>query len=81
MDARRQGGARGRLRAALLVLIGLLYAIAVPWYRETGAQPEIWLGLPDWVTVALACFVGIAVANSLAWLLTDVPDVPGDDAP
>ena len=31
------------------VVIGLLYVISVPWYRETGAPLRIWLGLPDWV--------------------------------
>ena len=34
----------------------------------------MWLGLPDWVAVALLCYAAVAVLNSLAWLLTDVPD-------
>ncbi len=62
----------------LLVLIVLLYVISVPWYRESGAVPSLVLGLPDWVAVALGCYVGVAILNSLAWLLTDVRD-PDED--
>jgi hypothetical protein len=39
----------------------------------------VWLGLPDWVAVALLCYAAVAVLNSLAWLLTDVPDRDGRD--
>ncbi len=69
-----------RLRAALLVAIAVLYAISIPWYRETGAEPELIFGLPDWVALALACYVGVAILNTVAWLLTDVRDAPADDA-
>jgi hypothetical protein len=31
-------------------------------------------GLPDWVAVALGCYLAAAFCNALAWLLTDVPD-------
>jgi hypothetical protein len=65
-----------RLRAALLVAIAVLYAISIPWYRET----ELIFGLPDWVALALACYVGVAILNTVAWLLTDVRDAPADDA-
>ncbi len=41
------------------------------------------LGLPDWVTLAVLCYVGVAIFNSLAWLSTEVPEVEpeaaGDD--
>jgi hypothetical protein len=66
--------ARRRLRRLLLFAIALLYIVSVPWYRTTGAVPDVVLGLPDWVTVALSCYVGVAVLNSIAWWLTDVPD-------
>ena len=66
-----------KIRKLLLATIGLLYVLSVPWYRTAGAEPQLWLGLPDWVAVALACYVGVAVLNSVAWLITDVPD----DAP
>jgi len=61
-----------------------LYVLSIPWYREAGALPAGgaaggWLGLPDWVGVALACYVAIAVLNSLAWALTEVSDPNGDD--
>ncbi len=70
-----------RLRRLLLVAIALLYAISIPWYREAGAPAEVWLGVPDWVLVALACYVAVAVLNALAWLLTDVRDEPPGGAP
>ena len=71
----QQGIAMRRLvRRILLALIAVLYLVSIPWYRPTGSPVEILLGLPDWVTVALACYVAIAVLNSLAWLLTEVPD-------
>jgi len=51
--------------------------VSIPWYRAAG-EPGRWLGLPDWVAVALVCYVAVAVLNSVAWLLTDIPD-PDDD--
>ena len=74
-------GWRRRIRVLLLVLIGLLYVISVPWYRSTGALPELVFGLPDWVALALGCYLGVALLNSLAWLLTDVndPEPPSDE--
>jgi hypothetical protein len=63
-----------RLRRILLALVGLLYLLSIPWYRRGGEASELWLGLPDWVTVALLCYAGAALLNAIAWLLTDVPD-------
>ena len=60
----------------LLAAIALLYVVSIPWYRETGAEPEIWFGLPDWVAVALGCYVAVAVLNAIAWLRTDVSEPP-----
>jgi hypothetical protein len=62
------------LRRALLVAIGVLYVLSIPWYRTPGADPELWLGLPDWVTVAIGCYAAVAVLNAAAWLLSDVRD-------
>jgi hypothetical protein len=71
---------RARLRRSLLVLIAVLFVASVPWYRASGELPAVVLGLPDWVAVALGCYVGVAVFNAIAWALTDVPDVPSPDA-
>lgn len=72
---------RRRLRQLLLLGIALLYVVSVPWYRRGGAEPDVWLGLPGWVTVALLCYAGVALLNAVAWLLTDVPEAePGDAA-
>jgi hypothetical protein len=57
-----------------MVLIVLLYIVSVPWYREADAPLRIWLGLPDWVAVALLCYVGVAIVNAVAWVVTEVPD-------
>jgi hypothetical protein len=65
---------RRRIRGALLVAIVFLYALSVPWYRSGGAIPRIHLGIPDWVAAAIACYVAIAVLNSIAWLLTDIDE-------
>jgi hypothetical protein len=65
---------RRRLRGALFALIALLYVLSVPWYRQTGAEVDVLFGLPDWVAVALGCYLAAALCNALAWLLTDVPD-------
>ncbi len=70
---------RSRLRLALLALIVLLYVLSVPWYREAGATPGLWLGLPDWVAVSLVCYVCVATLNSAAWLLTELRD-PDEDS-
>jgi len=63
-----------RFRLLLLAIIAVLYLISIPWYREAGEAPAIWLGLPDWVAVAIGCYFAAAVLNAVAWLLTDVPD-------
>ena len=77
--------ARPILRRLLLAGVLLLYALSIPWYRAAGAEPSIWLGLPDWVAVALLCYAGAAVLNAGAWLLTEVRDPPprahGDPPP
>ena len=69
----------------MLLAIGVLYVVSIPWYRTPGEAPQMLLGLPDWVAVALLCYAACAVLNAVAWLLTDVPeredDIPeGDDA-
>jgi hypothetical protein len=65
---------RRRVRGVLLVAIVALYVLSIPWYRRGGDETQVWLGLPDWVAVALVCYVAAAVCNALAWLLTDVSD-------
>ncbi len=70
--------ARRRLRSLLLAIIGLLYVASIPWYRASGELPDLLLGLPDWVAVALGCYAAAAVLNAAAWWLTDVPDSPED---
>lgn len=62
------------VRKVCLVLIVALYVFSVPWYRAADAPLVLWLGLPDWVAVALLCYVGVAVLNGIAWLATEVPD-------
>ena len=62
------------LHFACMILIAVLYIISVPWYREDGAPLRLWLGLPDWVAVALVCYVGVAFVNAVAWSVADVPD-------
>jgi hypothetical protein len=66
------------LRRWLLLAIVVLYGVSIPWYREGGTEAETWLGLPDWVAVAVACYLAIAVLNAIAWLGTEVLD---DDEP
>jgi hypothetical protein len=63
-----------RVRTLLLLLIGALFVISVPWYRSPDDEVELILGLPDWVAVALGCYATIAVLNSVAWLLTEIDD-------
>lgn len=70
-SARRRQGHR-----VCMLLIALLYVASVPWYRSADAPLRLWLGLPDWVTVAVLCYVGVAVVNAIAWRLADVPDDP-----
>ena len=69
-----QASSRARVRRLLLAGIAVLYVISVPWYRETDAPLRVWFGLPDWVAVALGCYIGVAVLNAMAWCLTDIPD-------
>ena len=66
------------LMFCLLAGIALLYVVSVPWYRVDGADSGLWLGLPEWVSVAALCYAAAAVLNSLAWLATDVRDARGE---
>ena len=65
---------RTRLRSVLLVAIAALYLLSVPWYRDTGSDVTFVWGLPDWVAWALGCYVGVAILNCAAWLLTEMPE-------
>jgi hypothetical protein len=70
------------VRRLLLAAIALLYVLSIPWYRSPSAEPALVFGLPDWVAVALGCYLLAAVLNAAAWLLTDVADPPArDDGP
>ena len=64
------------MRRILLAVIAGLYVLSIPWYRDAGEPARVVFGLPDWVAVALGCYVAVAVLNSVAWLLTEVPDEP-----
>lgn len=76
---RHSGGLRRRV---LLSGIAALYALSIPWYRESGAEPRLWLGLPDWVAVAVLCYAGVAILNAWAWLAGGIEDrAPDDGAP
>lgn len=66
------------IRRLLFALIALLYIASVPWYRDADSAPGTIAGLPDWVAVALGCYVGVALLNAAAWLLTEVPDHPSE---
>ena len=70
--------ARRRVRRACLALIGVLFVVSVPWYREAGAPLRLWLGLPDWVAVALGCYVAVAFVNGVAWWVTDIEEDPDE---
>ena len=72
---------RARVRRWLLVAIGLLYVMSIPWYRRGGEAPGLVAGVPDWVAVAIGCYVAVALLNALAWLLTDIPEDSERDAP
>ena len=65
---------RALVRRVCIGLIALLYVASVPWYRTSDEPLRLVLGLPDWVAVALGCYVGVAALNALAWILTDVSD-------
>ena len=65
---------RKPLRRALLATIAFLYLLSVPWYRETDAPLRIVFGLPDWVAVAVGCYIAVAFLNAIAWQLTRVSD-------
>jgi hypothetical protein len=67
------------VRKLLLVLIGLLFAISIPWYRDADVEPSLIFGFPDWVFVSVLCYLGVAVLNAAAWMLTEIPDDDCDD--
>ena len=74
----KPGRTRGLgLRPVLLAVIGLLYAISIPWYRGDDQELRLLLGLPDWVAVAILCYAMVAVLNSVVWMRTPIED----DAP
>lgn len=66
---------RTRFRRILFACIGILYVLSVPWYRDSDAPVEIVFGLPDWVAVAVGCYIAVACLNSVAWLLREADEV------
>ena len=50
------------------MVIVVLYALSIPWYRTPGAVPHVIFGLPDWVVVAVGCYLAVAVLTALTWL-------------
>jgi len=62
------------IRNVLLALVVLLYVASIPWYRDADSPVAVWFGLPDWVTVALGCYLAVACLNAWAWYRSDVPD-------
>ena len=69
-----------RERRLGLALLALLYVVSIPWYRESEAPAPLWLGLPDWVTLALLCYAAAALLNFWLWRRTglDEGDEPGE---
>ncbi len=61
--------------------MALCYLVSIPWYRSESQDVRVVLGLPDWVAIALGCYVAAALLNALAWLLTDVPDEVAEPGP
>jgi hypothetical protein len=54
-----------------LILIGFLFALSVPWYRAPDAPERLLFGLPDWMVLSIACYVGIAVLLVATRVLTE----------
>ena len=71
---RARGMTRATLRRLLLLAIGVLYVVSIPWYRSAGESAPSRAGVPEWVLVAVVCYVAAAVLNAAAWLLTDIPE-------
>ncbi|WP_062262881.1 hypothetical protein [Endozoicomonas arenosclerae] len=61
------------LRTALQLLMLFLLILSVPWYRTPGTEPVIYLGMPDWVLIALTCYVVVIFINLLLWLSREDP--------
>ncbi|WP_252178241.1 hypothetical protein [Endozoicomonas sp. 4G] len=64
------------LRTALQLLMFSLLILSVPWYRTPGATPKIYLGMPDWVVLALSCYILVIFINLLLWVSRDDPPEP-----
>ena len=74
----KSSGLRRTLYVVCMISIALLYVFSVPWYRDLDEPLTLLMGLPDWVAVALLCYVGVAILNGIAWSLVDVSDGPDD---
>jgi len=61
-----------------MIAIALLYVVSVPWYRDVDEPLRLWFGLPDWVSVALLCYVGVAILNGIAWSVVEIHDHPDE---
>lgn len=76
---------RRGIRKAALFGMAALYIASVPWYwpGQDETALRVWWGLPDWVAVALGCYVGVAVLNAIAWWMTEMPEEsePGAEGP
>ena len=68
---------RRRVHFACMIVIAFLYVVSVPWYRDSAAPLQLWLGLPDWVAVALLCYVGYLNSTVPVTVLFAVMTSPG----
>ena len=56
---------RQRVRRIAIGLAYLsLFALSIPWYLPSDSVPPLWLGLPYWVVISVACCVLIAFLNA-----------------
>ena len=67
---------RRHLHPAFWVLLGLLLAIGIPWYRTPGTLDPLFWGLPLWALVALGSALAIALVAQwgIARLWHDDPE-------
>ncbi len=56
-----------------------LFAGSIPWYLPEGEPLRLWFGLPHWVVISLAAYLGVALFT--VWVVRHYWPVPGDDVP
>ncbi len=56
------------IKNSFIFLMLILLIMSVPWYRSDEQMSNTLFGFPEWVMVAIACYLAVTLINIGIWL-------------